>query len=98
MTEDMMPSAANGGIVAFANNPDQPVSEDMPKTEPIPERATSTFGDFIDRILPTGGVNEEGNKLLTRNKQGVILAQTAPGPFEKLTPSFPLFPTIETLL
>ena len=87
MTEDMMPSAANGGIVAFADNPDQPVSEDMPKTEPIPERATSTFGDFIDRMLPTGGVNEEGNKLLTRNKQGVILAQTAPGPFEKLTPT-----------
>jgi hypothetical protein len=87
MTDDMMPSAANGGIVAFADNPDQPVSEDMPKTEPIPERATSTFGDFIDRILPTGGVNEEGNKIATRNKQGVILAKTAPGPFEKLTPT-----------
>jgi hypothetical protein len=87
MSEDMMPSAANGGIVAFADNRDQPVSEDMPKTEPIPERATSTFGDFIDRILPTGGVNEEGNKIATRNKQGVILAETAPGPFEKLTPT-----------
>jgi hypothetical protein len=36
MSEDMMPSAANGGIVAFADNRDQPVSEDMPATEKKP--------------------------------------------------------------
>jgi hypothetical protein len=36
MADQMMPSAANGGIVAFADNRDQPVSEDMPATDKKP--------------------------------------------------------------
>jgi len=90
MTEDMMPSAANGGIVAFADNPDQPVSEDMPKTEPLPEAETSRFGEFLKTIRPSQDQDliDKIKKQEVQYKQNVYLSDALdakPGLFEKTT-------------
>jgi hypothetical protein len=102
MTDDMMPSAANGGIVAFADNPDQPVREGMPATKPykeydddptspsygqnINEKATSTIGRLVDSL---GGksISEWAEKTGTRIKDIEKGHEISPGLFEKLTPT-----------
>ena len=80
---------ARGGIVAFQNNPNQPVSADMPSED---EEPTSTVGNFFRSIrdsikrqqaenLETQRRNREGNELKRE------INQTKPGLFEQLTPT-----------
>ena len=84
MTDDMMPSAANGGIVAFA---DEGLVTDKKPYKEYPERATSGFGEFIDRINPFSGNDEEDQKRIVRNKMGSVLRNEEIDAFDKLTPS-----------
>jgi hypothetical protein len=89
MTDDMMPSAANGGIVAFADNPDQPVEEGMPATKPYkeyPEKATSLVGRAMES-LGGQGISDFIERTGTRVKDIEKGHEISPGIFEKLTPT-----------
>jgi len=79
---------ARGGIVAFKDNPNQPVSADMPSDE----EPTSTIGNFFRGIgdfvrrqqaesQATQQRNREGNELRRE------INQAKPGLFEALTPT-----------
>ena len=80
---------ARGGIVAFQNNPNQPVSADMPSED---EEPTSTVGNFF-RSIRDSIKRQQAENLATqqRNREGNALKreinQTKPGLFEQLTPT-----------
>jgi len=79
--DQMEESMASGGIVAFA---------DRGAVKEVPEKATSSIGDFLDNI----GVNDAVNSLREsyyKTKEGVQRMERAedvlPGIFESMTPS-----------
>jgi hypothetical protein len=79
--DQMEESMAGGGIVAFA---------DRGAVKEIPEKSTSSIGDFLNSI----GVNDAVNSLREsyyKTKEGVQRMERAedvlPGPFESMTPS-----------
>ena len=80
---------ARGGIVAFQNNPNQPVSADMPSEE---EEPTSTAGnffrgikDFVKRQQAESQATQQRNREANELKREIN--QTKPGLFEQLTPT-----------
>jgi hypothetical protein len=80
---------ARGGIVAFQNNPNQPVSADMPSEE---EEPTSTVGNFFRSIRDSIKRQQAENQATQqRNREANELKreinQTKPGLFEQLTPT-----------
>ena len=83
MTDDMMPSAANGGIVAFA---DEGLVEDKKPYKEYPEKATSTIGNIYDAL---GGQNLSNFLEKTKTRMSDIEKgeEISPGLFEKLTPT-----------
>ena len=79
--DQMEEGMASGGIVAFA---------DRGAVKEMPEKATSSIGDFLNSI----GVNDAVNSLREsyyKTKEGVQRMERAedvlPGPFESMTPS-----------
>ena len=79
--DQMEESMASGGIVAFA---------DRGAVKEMPEKSTSSIGDFLNSI----GVNDAVNSLREsyyKTKEGVQRMERAedvlPGPFESMTPS-----------
>jgi hypothetical protein len=77
MADEMMPSGANGGIVAFAD-------EGLVKKSP--EKATSSFSEFIDRFNPFSG-DDSDERQGVQNRQGSILRTQDIGIFDKATPA-----------
>jgi hypothetical protein len=80
---------ARGGIVAFKDNPNQPVSSDMPSEE---EESTSTIGNFFRGIRDSIKRQQaESQAVQQRNREGNELRreinQAKPGLFEALTPT-----------
>lgn len=80
---------ARGGIVAFQNNPNQPVSADMPSEE---EEPTSTAGNFFRGIrdfVKRQQAESQATQQRTReaNELKREINQTKPGLFEQLTPT-----------
>jgi hypothetical protein len=80
---------ARGGIVAFKDNPDQPVNADMPSEE---EEPTSTAGnffrgikDFVKRQQAESQATQQRNREANELKREIN--QTKPGLFEQLTPT-----------
>jgi hypothetical protein len=79
---------ARGGIVAFKDNPNQPVSADMPSDE----EPTSTVGNFFRGIGDfVRRQQAESQAAQQRNREGNELRreinQAKPGLFEALTPT-----------
>ncbi len=79
---------ARGGIVAFRDNPDQPVDANMPSGE----ESTSTAGnffrgikDFVKRQQAESQATQQRN--LDANEVKREIKQTRPGLFEQLTPT-----------
>lgn len=72
---------AGGGIVAFQNNPDQPVSADMPGEEKKDEEKSSAFGRAIDPI------KRYVTALIEKGLEQRQLAREMPGPFTSTTES-----------
>jgi hypothetical protein len=80
---------ARGGIVAFKDNPDQPVNANMPSEE---EEPTSTAGNFFRGIKDFVKRQQAENQAAQqRNREGNELKreinQAKPGLFEALTPT-----------
>lgn len=76
--QDMF-NAAGGGIVAFADNEDQPVRADMPSSEP-----TSPFGRWLSQFVPMGAERERG-QYIGKLAQDVGLQGSIPGFFMSQT-------------
>jgi len=76
MADEMMPSAANGGIVAFAD-------EGLVKKSP--EKATSSFGEFIEKYNPFSS-DEKDKEYIVKDRQAAMTRSYDVSPFEKLTP------------
>ena len=76
MADEMMPSAANGGIVAFAD-------EGLVR-KTTPEKAKSRFGEFLEEIIPSS--DEPAQKQIVKNKMGSVLLNENINPFQKVTP------------
>lgn len=68
---------AGGGIVAFQNNPDQPVSADMPGEKE--EEKKSAFGRALDPI------KQYVTALLQKGMEQRQLGREVPGPFTPIT-------------
>lgn len=85
MADEMMPSAANGGIVAFAGEDESLVTDKKPYKE-YPEKATSTAGKIFDAL---GGqsISNWAERTGTRIKDIEKGHEISPGLFEKLTPT-----------
>jgi len=80
---------ARGGIVAFKDNPNQPVSSDMPSEE---EESTSTIGNFFRGIRDSIKRQQaESQAVQQRNREANQLKrdinEAKPGLFEALTPT-----------
>ena len=98
MTEDMMPSAANGGIVAFADEglvqkPYKIYDMDDPKSDfygtSLDEKKSSVFSRAVDPLIPKEylrGLSEQAGKRKEKSTLEKSIYEQEPGVFEKLTP------------
>jgi len=79
---------ARGGIVAFRDNPDQPVYANMPSGEESTSTAGNFFGgikDFVKRQQAESRDTQQRN--LDANAVKREIKETRPGLFEQLTPT-----------
>lgn len=79
---------ARGGIVAFKDNPDQPVSADMPADEESTSTVGNFFrgiGDFVKRQQAESRATQQRNREANELKREIN--QAKPGLFEQLTPT-----------
>jgi len=79
---------ARGGIVAFQNNPNQPVDADMPSDEEPTSTVGNFFkgiGDFVRRQQAESRATQQRNREANELKREIN--QTKPGLFEQLTPT-----------
>jgi hypothetical protein len=79
---------ARGGIVAFKNNPDQPVDANMPSDEEPTSTVGNFFrgiGDFVKRQQVESQAAQQRNREANQLKRDINEAK--PGLFEALTPT-----------
>ena len=79
---------ARGGIVAFKDNPDQPVSADMPADEESTSTVGNFFrgiGDFVKRQQAESRATQQRTREANELKREIN--QAKPGLFEQLTPT-----------